>query len=563
MLPAGSPFRAVRGALLRACFVLCLGLAIAPAAAFADEAAPMYEPGSVAVIDLTLPQASIEALEDEDTWDEYQPGTFSLAFTDGSPDGVEPASAPMEIGIRLKGKFGSFRPLAGKAAFKLKLNFVKGKKFLGLKKMTLNNMVQDVSMIHEVLAYEVFRSVGVAAPRTGYADVRLNGEDYGLYLNVETFDDVSLERWFGPFDDPQHLYEGEYGSDVTPEGVDAFEVDEGDEDDRSDLEVLASAVAGQSAAFSERVSGFADLEQMTRMWAAEKYTGHWDGYAGTPGLPFPNNFYLYSSSFGEFQMLPWGTDQTWVERLKFDSGGGLMFNECLAESDCWTLYREALVEVGEAIEALDLDSLAQETAELLEPWQQLAPPREEHDLEEIEAGVEATRDFLAGRPGELADWLSEHLVYEPPEGEPKQPEGDPPVTPAPVPDPIGPSVAPPAPVGLLLGRSTVSGGVLTTRALLPVAGGLKQTATIDTAQGAIVACATRMNPPASGAMTLRCPLTETIRRRLYARWLKLDVETTFKPQAGSPEAVTRQITLRRTAPVRSQEAAALRDVLSP
>ena len=134
-----------------------------------------------------------------------------------------------EVGLRLKGTT-SFRTLDGKAAFKVKFReFVAAERFLNLKTLTLNNMVQDASMIHEVLAYEVFRAAGVPAPRTGYAYVRINDADYGVYLNVETLDDVSLPLWFAS---TQHLYEGEFNTDVIAADIDRFEADEGDEDDR-------------------------------------------------------------------------------------------------------------------------------------------------------------------------------------------------------------------------------------------------------------------------------------------------------------------------------------------
>jgi CotH kinase protein len=531
-----------RNTLLLVCFALCAGLADASATAWAEpvpgEAGLMYERDAVVVIDLTLPQASIEALESEP--DEYQPGTFSLAFTDGTPAGVAAPSTPHEVGIRLKGKYGSFRTLAAKAGFKLKLNFVKGKKFLGLKKMTLNNMVQDPSMIHEVLSYEVFRSVGIAAPRTGYAYLRVNGEPYGTYLNVETFDDVALERWFGSFDDPQHLYEGEYGTDLKPGEAPSFEVDEGDEDDRSDLEALIAAVGDESGSFSQRVSGLADLEEMTRMWAVEKYVGHWDGYAGKSGPPFPNNYYLYSDPSGEFQMLPWGTDQTWGERLEFDGDAGVLFGECLADPACWALYREALVEVGAVAAALDLDAMAGETTDLLEPWQQLAPPREEHGLEAIAAAVEVTRGFIAGRPADLANWLNAHPSY----GvvvAPKEPFEPPFVAEASI------SAGPYQPhLGAVsLGRSAMGRGVLTTRVRLPAAGGLRQAATIATAQGTVIACTTQTSAQGARELTLRCYFSDAIRRRLSARWLKIEVETIFTPQAGASESVIRQIVARR------------------
>ena len=186
---------------------------------------------------------------------------------------------PYDVGVRLKGGAGSFRPLSGKAAFKVSFNeVVPGQRFLGLRRLTLNNMVQDHSMVHETLAYELFRAAEVPAPRTGHAFVRVNGEAYGVYLNLETLDEVALPRWFPT---TRHLYEGGLEVDVWEDALDAFEVDEGDEDDRSDLAAL-SAAAGTEP-FSSSISAVADLDELTRMWAVERYIGHWDGYGGSSG----------------------------------------------------------------------------------------------------------------------------------------------------------------------------------------------------------------------------------------------------------------------------------------
>jgi spore coat protein CotH len=300
-----------RGGRLFVAVLTCLALTATPALAAepsGDPPAAMYEPSTVDVIRLTLPPESKQQLE-ADPEGEYVEGTFSMATTGGTPGTIGTFSTPTMVGIRLKGKYGSYRDLAHKSGFKIKFNFEnakgeKGKKFLGLKKMTLNNMVQDTSQIHERLAYEAFRAAGVPSPRPGYAYLEVNGEDFGLHLNIETTDDVALEKRFGPF---QHLYEGAYGSDVAPGGASSFEIDEGDEADVSDLDALISAVnADQPADFSDRVQPFADLVEMTRMWAVERYLGHWDGYTTK------NNYYLVSDPNGRFQMLPWGADQTWV-----------------------------------------------------------------------------------------------------------------------------------------------------------------------------------------------------------------------------------------------------------
>jgi CotH kinase protein/RTX calcium-binding nonapeptide repeat (4 copies) len=370
-------------------------LGAAPTGAADDPAAWLFDPAAVAEIDLTLPQESIDALNIDSG--EYQDGTFSLT-TPGATYG------PLDVGIRLKGE-ASFRPLSGKAAFKVKMSHsVPGQRFLGLKTLTLNNMVQDPSMIHEVLAYEVFRAAGVAASRTGYAYVRVNDQDYGVYLNLETPDDVMLPRWY---ESTQHLYEGESdeqgGVDVLPGNAGRFSVDEGDEGDLSDLEALIAAVNG-GGDFSDRVKSVADLRQLTRMWAVEKYIGHWDGYSGDQGFTRPKNYFLHSDSAGIFTMLPWGTDQTWERRLAFDGEAGVMFNECLNDASCFAWYVDAVRDVRSLVVGLGLDSRAASTAALLAPWQE-QDPRREYSLADIRAAVAATRDFLAVRPCDAETWL--------------------------------------------------------------------------------------------------------------------------------------------------------------
>ena len=56
---------------------------------------------------------------------------------------------------------------------------------------------------------------------------------------------------------------------MSPGNAGAFSVEEGDEDDLTDLEALIAAVNGDGD-FSKRVKSVADLQQLTRMWAVEK-----------------------------------------------------------------------------------------------------------------------------------------------------------------------------------------------------------------------------------------------------------------------------------------------------
>lgn len=491
----------------------------------------LYDPDGVVAIDLTLPQGSIEALEADP--DEYAAGTFAAAPTGGTPGTIGAFTEPRPVGIRLKGN-ATFRGLDGKAAFKVKFNEFGGKKFLGLKRLTLNNMLQDGSMLHEALAYEAFRAAGVAAPRTGYASVRVNGVPYGVYVNVETLDDVWLESRPGGFADPQHLYEGEYGADVVPGGAAAFEVDEGDEEDLSDLEALIAAAGAAEPGFSERMAAVADLEQMTRMWAAERYLGHWDGYSG----PYVNNYFLLSDPDGAFQMLPWGTDQALVNWWHpFGGRGGILFGQCLAEEACRTRYREALSAVAASTAALDLPARVAGLAALLAPWQaaEIAAPRAPIGAEQIAAGVAGVLAFLERRPPTLAKWLATGE-------EPEQPAvpGDGALEdglPAEHAKAIRRAIAP----RLGVDRSRLGRGLLTLRAAAPGPGRLHHRAEIVTRGGRHPACATTHRVRAAGPVAIACALSPRARRHLSARWLRLRVRLTFHSAGGEGASTVRTV----------------------
>jgi hypothetical protein len=534
------------------CGVLCsalLGLAPASALAVAEppagEAGWMYEAGTVVAIDLDLTAEKQKELEDEP--DKYVQGTFSVSKTDGTPGGPRtPVVTSKPVEIKLKGNvLGSFRTLDGKAAFKLKIKKSEPA-FLGLRKMTLNNMVEDYSSIHETLAYRVFRAAGIAAPRTGFAWVRLNGEDFGLYLNLENLDKVNLERWFGTFQEPpQHLYEGEDGVDVEPGKAGEFEVDEGKEAERDDLEALiASANSDLGPGWSGHVSSRIDLGEMTRMWAVEKYVGHWDGYSGEETPLRPNNYYLYSDASGMFQMLPWGTDNTWepFKKPDFTGDAGLLFDDCTADPTCAALYREALRELQATVASLDLDDFAVATADLLGPWEELeqSSSRNEHSMDQIATGVSETQDFIADRPGELNAWLGSQEEKESDGGgtESSGAKQSSPGSSAPA------AAAAPKPKILSAHRRGDS-AVVDVRLRVPGAGKVTGTGTVGKRKGRITACVASGRARAPGVLVLRCHLSKRVHDLLRKRALTLTFRARFVPESGAASTTTQRISLSR------------------
>jgi hypothetical protein len=358
-----------------------------------DPAAWLFDPLRVHRIDIQISQNSWNVLNQSsyNNKAEYQAG--SMKFT--TDTGVI-VTQNNSVGVRLKGGWGSFRNLDQKAAFKIKTNFVKGQNFFGLKKITLNNMVQDPSMLHEATVYRLYRAMGVAAPRVGYANVYVNGINYGLHANIETYDDVSLERWMPS---TKNLYEGAYFQDVIGSQYQQIEADEGDEFDRTDLAALANANDNlDGVQWYNAWSKLVDVEQFINEWAVERYAAHWDGYSWT----IKNNYYLHTTDEGVFTLHPWGSDQTLLGHLPFleTNSVGIMFVKCIQYSPCQQLYKGALRSVHLKAGELQLPSTIDDI------WAEIEgdirnDPRKERGYDEALGTANASKDFFGQREWNL------------------------------------------------------------------------------------------------------------------------------------------------------------------
>jgi hypothetical protein len=510
--------------------IACFGLfAIAPASSFADEIGWMYDPDAVVEIALSdLSPEELDELEAEPT--QEVPGTFELKV-----DGVTKGVPLTEVGIRLKGGFGSARPVkTGKSGLKIRFDeFVKGQRFFGIRRLTLNNMIQDPSMVHETLSYELFHALGLPASRTGYAFVTLNGTNYGLFLNLETLDEISLPQWFAT---TQHLYEADApGTDLTP--GDEFEVDEGDDEDIADLEALIVAVNDEGGDWSDGLAGLADLQRITAQWAVERYVAHWDGYAGIAAPFRPNNYYLHSEEGGVFQMMPWGTDQTW-ERDDFEFGepaGGVMFNRCLEDASCRQLYFEGLTGVYCTSLGLNQGTHAAQLGAMLQPFQEEEDAaRRESTAEEIEEELQSVEEFAAVRGDQLAQYLNEQgaLAADPCGlNPPKAPiAGDaPPAFPRLTTARIGPSRA----LGSFVRTHLRVDG--------PATATQRVTARFDGHR--VTVCTDHRTRATAGRLTVYCRLSERALKRLESGPLRIKVRVGFIPEEGTPRFVTRGLTV--------------------
>jgi hypothetical protein len=360
-----------------------------PAAALPD----LYDPAIIPDIELGLDADAIAVLSNPDvatkeTWVHASFKMGEIKFAD--------------VGVRRKGSF-SYRALPGKASLKIKLNkWVPGQKVYGLTDLTLNNMVRSFTFLAERLTFHVFRSLGLPAPKANTAHVAINGEDYGIYANVETPNRKFITRVFGS--KASTLYEGNWGSEWLPGKEPFFEIDvaapNAPAGTRPDLTLLFQSVAATSN--DDLLAGVAahlDTKEWLRFAAAEAITAQRDGYAyGDHGS---HNYFMAGDTDGKLSLIPWSVDTTLSDRFSLvDAAMPLndtLFTRCKLGATCWSAYKVEAKSVVDAFEALDLVSLAKTWHDQIDALVRVDPKRE-ISLATYDDWTRVLYEWLAARP---------------------------------------------------------------------------------------------------------------------------------------------------------------------
>src|SRR5262249_31236557 len=134
-----------------------------------------FDPNTLQEIRLDLNAKDWQSLKDHFQENTYYPSDFRWKD-----------QTVRNIGIRSRG-------LASRSGVKpsLRLDFnryTEGQQFLGLKSAILKNDVTDPSFMHERISMELFRRIGVPAPRETHAKLFINGVYSGLFTLVESVD---------------------------------------------------------------------------------------------------------------------------------------------------------------------------------------------------------------------------------------------------------------------------------------------------------------------------------------------------------------------------------------
>src|SRR5262249_9442130 len=180
------------------------------------------------------------------------------------------------VAVHLKGSVGSFRPVDDKPSWTLDFcRFNPSQHFHGLRRIHLNNSVEDPSYCNEVLGSELFRSAGVPTPRVTRALVTLNGRRLGFYVLKEGFTEDFLGCYFTH--PSGSLYEPDDGHDIN-QHLKRNSI-QAPGNDRTALRALADIVRdAENLHRWERLDKVVAVDEFVSFMASEVMLGHRDGY---------------------------------------------------------------------------------------------------------------------------------------------------------------------------------------------------------------------------------------------------------------------------------------------
>lgn len=366
-----------------------------------EPEARFFDQTVIHTIDIELGDGSEAALWEEPY--EYAPAAVTI---DG--ERLE------DVGVRLRGKIGSFRTLDGKPKLKLDFNrFVDDRRFEEMESLSLNNSVVDCSYLKEPLAYAVFNAIGAPQMRTAYTLVTIDGRAYGLYVAIDTQDDRFLKR---NWDEASgNLYDGKYvwygDRDYVlldfGEGNDAlYQLEEGEDVGNADISAVSDALAAAwgEPDFYARMGEVVDWDQVHTVWAGEQWVGQNDGYCLNK-----NNYRVYfDPEDGKADWIQWDMDYSFLRDSDWGRSWrqptGNLARACFADATCRAAHLAVVERVLATVDAMplaelhdDLDDLTLDAAE--------DDPRRECGRGEIRSWRSYTRDWVDGRSDTVRwDW---------------------------------------------------------------------------------------------------------------------------------------------------------------
>lgn len=256
-----------------------------------------------------------------------------------------------KIGFRYKGGFqisdcyktgvNTCKRMSWKLDF---AEYVPTQRFHGLKKLNLHSVVADQSYVRERLSYQLFRSMGIYAPRSVHSKLYINGVYKGVYATTEEIDGRFTDYWWG-----KGLGDGNLYKETWPVHTDAAYYVKGQQTNEKAPTIIpptkilkfAQALTATGANMPKIIDEAMGMDYMMRMMAVDVGINHFDGprtfyCGGEIGMCAEgHNFFFYEAG-EKLVFLAWDLDHTLDANPIHDTIPGLRWN--MVPADCKKNY---------------------------------------------------------------------------------------------------------------------------------------------------------------------------------------------------------------------------------
>jgi spore coat protein CotH len=343
--------------------------------------ADIFDRPTLLDLKITLTKEALQSLREKPR--EYAPATV-----------IESNRVYTNVAIKLKGAAGSFRHVDDQPA--LTLSFTKladGQKFHGLRRIHLNNSVQDSSYLNEYLASALYREVGVPTPRVAWANLEFGGRKLGLYVLKEGFAREFLGLTFHRTDG--NLYDGGFVRDVDQD----LELDEGGGvKDHSDLHALTDAAYENVPSKRwQELQKVLDVDRFITYAALSVMLADWDGY------PLNRNNYrvYFNPTDGKAVFMPHGMDQLFqrTDMDMYPGWQGLVARGLLETREGKRQYEARFKDLfRDVFVHRQMTNMLAQAVEVLTPAQPDIDWRARHLSRQIKARIESLADLPELQP---------------------------------------------------------------------------------------------------------------------------------------------------------------------
>jgi hypothetical protein len=320
------------------------------------------------------------------------------------------------VGVHFRGMTSYMMVPAGrKRSLNLSIDFLnKGQRLGGYRTLNLLNAAGDPTFLRNVLYHEIARDY-IPAPKANFVRVVINGENWGVYVNVQQFNTDFVKEWFGTEKGARWKVPGSprgrgglsYLGDEPAAYKRAYEIKSKDDPESWAALIRLCKTLNETPAerLEQALSPILDIDGALKFLAVDKALINNDGY-----WTRASDYNIYMEPGGRFHLIPHDANETLRElegpgmgrfRGGFGAGGSGLDLDPFAGADD---PEKALLHRLLAVPALRARYLnyVRDIAEKWLAWDRLGKLAEEYqkliadDVAEDTRKIYSTQAFVSG-----------------------------------------------------------------------------------------------------------------------------------------------------------------------